>query len=252
MTSANLRVNDLLWKEVPTLYGRQANERVYTVRVDDSGVAAVRFGDGVDGARPPSGQNNIRATYRKGIGVGGNVAAGKLTTLLSRPLGVSGVSNPEAVTGGEDGETLDRARNNASLTVVTLERAVSVKDYADFARAFAGIDKAHALWIPAGPARGVFLTIAGIDGAPVPETSNTWKHLHDALKTQGDPLIPVRLANYRRVVFRLRVAVRVVGDRETGQVLNAVENALRLAFGFSRRAFGQGVSVDEVAAVVHP
>lgn len=251
-STLSLRVNDLLWKEASTFYGRRPDERVYTMSVDDSGVSTVRFGDGVEGARPPSGQNNIRTTYRKGIGVGGNVAAGKLTTLLDRrPVGVNGVSNPEAATSGEDPETLDQARGNAPLTVLTLERAVSVKDYANFARAFAGIAKAHALWILAGPARGIFLTVAGIDGAPVPEGSDTYKNLHDALKIQGDPLMPVHLRSYRPARFRARLSVRVGAEYESDRVLAAAKDALCLAFDFNRRAFGQGVSLDEMVTVVH-
>ena len=42
-----------------------------------------------------------------------------------------------------------------------------------FALAFAGIAKAHALWIASGPARGVFLTVAGENGAPVPNAEIT-------------------------------------------------------------------------------
>ena len=114
-----------------------------------------QINDGIEGARLPSGESNLRVRYRKGLGVAGNVGAGKLSTLLSRPLGVAEVINPTAANGGEDAETLARARDNAPLTVLTLERAVSIDDYTNFARAFAGIDKAQALWIPSGPARGV-------------------------------------------------------------------------------------------------
>ena len=52
------------------------------------------FGDGVEGATLPTGQNNIMANYRVGSGSAGNVAAGAITTLVDRPLGVSGVINP--------------------------------------------------------------------------------------------------------------------------------------------------------------
>ncbi|MBW3536028.1 MAG: baseplate J/gp47 family protein, partial [Gemmatimonadetes bacterium] len=142
------------------------------------------------------GATNVRARYRKGIGAGGNVGSGKLTTLLSRPLGVSDAVNPSPATGGEDPETLDRARENAPLTTLTLDRAVSIADYRNFARAFAGIDKAHALWIPSGIGRGVLLTIAGVDGAEVPETSEVYGNLADALATYGDPLVPIRIVNH--------------------------------------------------------
>lgn len=247
----SLRVNDLLWTEVPTLYGRPTDARIYTLRIDDEAKTTVCFGDGVEGARPPTGQHNIRATYRKGLGVGGNIAAGRLSTLLRRPLGVSGVANPESATGGEDPESPDQARDNAPLTVRTLERAVSIRDYADFACAFAGISKAHALWVPAGPGRGVFLTIAGIEGTAVLEGSDTCRNLLTALKTYGDPVVPVRLVNYRPAQFRLGLLVRVAANHDTERVLEAVRDALRQAFGFSKRNFGQGVSLDEVVGVAH-
>ncbi|MFC3284019.1 putative baseplate assembly protein [Litchfieldella rifensis] len=248
-STLEVRVNDVLWSEVPTLYRAAPDARRYETSQDDAGHTSVRFGDGQEGARLPSGESNVRVRYRKGLGAAGNLDAGKLTTLLSRPLGVSEATNPAPATGGEDAEPLDRARDNAPLTVLTLERAVSIEDYADFARTFAGIDKAHALWIPAGPARGVFLTIAGGDGAVVPEASDTFVHLSDALARYGDPLVPLRLINYRDARFRCRLAVKVQEAFEPDTVLDAVATALRVHFGFARRTFGQTVSVDEVAAV---
>jgi hypothetical protein len=246
-----LRANDMLWAETPSLYARGSDERVYEIRHADDGTSSVRFGNGIEGSRLPSGDHNIRAVYRKGLGLGGNVAAGKLTTLLSRPLGVSGAINPEAANGGEDAEHEARARENAPLTVLTLERAVSIRDYQDFARAFAGIAKAHALWIPSGPGRGVFITVAGENGAALLETSDTYRFLQDALHRYGDPLMPVRIVSYRDARFKLRLTVKVAADADAPLVLVAVESRLREAFGFDARRFGQGVSVDEVAAEVH-
>ena len=250
-STLELRVNDVLWAEAPTLYRAAADAHRYETAQDEAGLATLQFGDGIEGARLPSGHSNVRARYRKGLGSAGNLAAGKLTTLLSRPLGVSEVVNPGPASGGEDGEALERARANAPLTVLTLDRAVSVADYGNFARAFAGIDKAHALWIPAGPARGIFLSLAGVDGAPVSEDGATYGFLRDALLAYGDPLLPLRLASYRDARFRCRLAVKLASGYEATPVLKAVEAALREHFGFARRDFGQTVSVDEVAAVVH-
>lgn len=248
-STLQLRANDMLWTEMPSLYARGPAERVYRIVNDDEGKSRVLFGDGVEGARLPSGDHNVRAVYRKGLGLGGNVAAGKLTTLLTRPLGLSGVSNPEAASGGEDAETLDKARENAPLTVLTLDRAVSVRDYRDYARAFAGIAKGHALWIPNGPARGVFITVAGENGAAVEATGDTYRFLLDSLRRYGDPLMPVRIESFNDKRFRVRLTVKVAADADVTLVLPAVETALRTAFGFPARDFGQGVSVDEVAAI---
>ncbi|MDB5979770.1 MAG: hypothetical protein JWQ69_785 [Pseudomonas sp.] len=248
-STLEVRINDVLWTENPTLYQTASDARRYSTAQDDNGVTTLQFGDGVEGARLPSGHSNVRVHYRKGLGAGGNVAAGKLTTLLSRPLGVTGVVNPSPANGGEDAESLDQARRNAPLTVLTLDRAVSIDDYANFARAFAGIDKAHALWIPAGPARGVFLTIAGVDGVSVPESSDTYAYLREALSTYGDPLVPLRIVNYRDARLRCGVSVKVLADFDNQTVLAAVGTTLRAYFSFAQRDFGQNVSVDEVAAV---
>lgn len=249
-STLEVRINDVLWAERNSLYAAGPEERTYETRRSDDGVTTIQFGDGAEGARLPSGTSNVRARYRKFLGIDGNVGGGKLTTLLSRPLGVSEVVNPVGATGGEDPESLDRARDNAPLTVLTLDRAVSIDDYADFARAFAGIDKAHALWIPTGPARGVFLTIAGIDGAPVPADSDTWRNLDAALGAYGDPLVPLQLGDYADARFACRASVKVGSDYETEPVLAAAREALREHFGFAARRFGQPVSVDEVAAVI--
>ena len=54
------------------------------------------------------------------------------------------------------------ARRNAPLTVLTLDRIVSLRDYEDFARAFGGIAKALATWTWDGQRQGIFVTVAGV------------------------------------------------------------------------------------------
>lgn len=249
LSTLEIRVNDLRWKEMPSLYGRGAYDRVYSTLTDAESRTTVRFGDGNEGALLPSGDHNIRASYRKGLGFSGNVAAGKLTTLLTRPLGVSGVGNPESAAGGADGENRDAARTNAPLGVRTLDRAVSIQDYRDFAGAFAGIAKAHALWVVFGPARGIFLTVAGEHGVRVSEDKDAFDKLLKALRDFGDPLVPLRVVDYRPVQFRVRGSIKVIADADPAIVLPKVTEALRDAFSFERREFGQGISVDEVIAV---
>lgn len=250
-STLELRVNDLLWREVPSLFGQAATDPVYALETDDVGHTSVVFGDGIEGARLPSGQDNIRARYRKGIGVAGNVAAGKLSNLLSRPYGVNGATNPAAASGGQDAESGDAARTNAPRTVLTLERAVSVQDYEDFARSFAGIAKAHAVWIPAGPGRGVFISLSGEKGAAVADNSDTYRNLLASLRQYGDPLLPLRLSSYRAATFKLRVVIKIAVEADIDLVRAEADAASRAAFSFEERRFGQMVSVDEVMAVLH-
>jgi hypothetical protein len=249
-STLEVRINDVLWQEVPSLYGRGPTEHVYTTSFDDTAHTTVAFGDGIEGARLPSGQDNVRSRYRKGIGVAGNLAAGRLTNLLSRPLGVTGANNPEAASGGEDPESLSDARRNAPLTVLTLDRAVSIQDYEDYARSFAGIAKSYAVWIPSGPGRGVFLTVAGSDDSRITEGSRTHEKLVRSLRSFGDPLVPITVKPYQPVLFRIKAAIKIAPNRETDRVLRDAKLTLFKAFSFVERNFGQVVSIDEVSSIL--
>jgi predicted phage baseplate assembly protein len=210
----------------------------------------VVFGDGRTGARLPTGAENVRATYRKGIGRGGLVAADQISVLLSRPLGLKGVTNPIASLGADDAETLAAVRENAPLTVMTLERIVSLRDYEDFARAYAGIAKTRATWTWNGQRRGVFVTVAGPGGAAIEPDSDLYKNLLAAMRQSGDPYVPLRVQTYRPAFFRLAARVKVHPDYLAEQVLAAVERTLRAQFAFAVRQFGQPVALSEVIAVI--
>jgi hypothetical protein len=247
-SSLQLWVDDVRWDEVPTLFGHAPAERVYTVRRQDDGTATIEGGDGVTGAKFPSENENVRAVYRKGIGIGGLVRAGQLSLLVSPPLGVTGVTNPLPAVGADDPERLEDARSNAPFTVLALDRIVSLRDYENFARAFAGVAKALATWTHAGEVRGVFVTVAGPRGASV--TGDTYTNLLDAMAGAGDPYVPVRVATFAAATFTLDAAVQVDPARDPKLVIPAVEQALRTAFSFDARAFGQAVALSEVIAVM--
>ena len=249
-STLQLRINDLLWHEAATLYGQKPKDRVYIIRRDDDGVTSVQFGDGLTGARPPTGQNNIRAQFRKGIGLEGLVKAGQLSMLLSRPLGVKGVTNPLDANGAQDPEDLEDARGNAPLEVLTLERVVSLLDYENFARTFAGVAKALATWTWNGRLRGVLVTVAGPNGAAVLPGSASYNNLLAALHAAGDPFVDLRVKTFRPAYFRFAGKIKIDADFETDKVVTAVEKALRGEFAFAARGFGQPVMLSEVISVI--
>ena len=183
-------------------------------------------GDGVEGSTLPTGQNNVRATYRIGSGAAGNVPANSLITLADRPLGVSGVSNPEAATGGQDPQSADDIRSNAPQTVLTLGRAVSITDYQNYASTFAGIAKAYAIWIPYGPNRGVFLTVAGTGGAALLPGNPTLGNLITSLQNYGNPLIPIIAETYVETLFTFSANVRYDPEQNQPTVLANLQQTL--------------------------
>jgi hypothetical protein len=247
----SVRVDDVEWAERPTLFGAAATERAYTLSTDEQGKTFVVFGDGVRGARLPSGVNNVRARYRQGNGREGNVGANKLTQLTTRPLGLKSVSNPVAAQGGTDPEPADEARRTMPLGTRTLGRVVSLLDYEDFAIAFAGIAKAQAqvLQLPAGPT--IAITVAGQDGVALSPDNPVWNNLLLALKQSGDPHVNVVLLSYHKSSFRLGLKVKPDPAYETRPLLAAVEAALRAHYSFGSRSFAQPVLQSEVIAVAH-
>lgn len=244
------RINGVQWQEVNTLYGSAPTDRVYTLRQDDDGTTTVAFGDGINGARLPSAQNNVRFSYRQGTGVAGNLRSSQLTMLLTRPLGVKSATNPPPATGGQDPETLDDGRGNAPLRVLTLDRAVSIDDYANFSRTFAGIAKSYAIWIEDPGARGIYVTVGGPDGETFPADSDTLTNLSTALRTYGDALLPLSIQSYVNATFTLQATIKVDPAYDSDAVMAAVTLALRSAYCFDARDFGQPVTLDEVYAVI--
>lgn len=239
-----VRVNDVLWDEVPFLHGHGPRERIYATRLADDGATVVEFGDGVAGARLPSGSDNVVASYRKGGGLEGLVRENQLSLLASRPLGVKAVTNPLAAEGAQDAEAVDEARLNAPASVLTLGRAVSLRDYEDHARSFAGIAKAQATLIWDGTARRIFLTVAGAAGASVEVDS-----LLQALRGDGDPFVAIAAGACRPVGVRLSLRVKADPRLRAVVVLDALAAGLNTAFGFEARNFGQALHLSEVVAV---
>ncbi|MCI0538554.1 MAG: putative baseplate assembly protein [Verrucomicrobiales bacterium] len=250
-STLEVRVSDVLWEEVPSFYGRSPEDRIYVTQLDDDGNTTVIFGDGTQGARLPTGQANVTAKYRKGVGLGGLVNPGQLSQLMTRPLGVKSVVNPLASAGAEDADTLDEARRNAPTTVLTLDRIVSLQDYEDFARSYAGVDKALATWVWMGESRGVFLTIAGPDGAEISQESATYENLLAAIATYGDANVKLVVHSYRQRLFRVKGTIKLDADRLVETVQPQIEQKLREHFSFDAREFGQPVALSEVIAVIH-
>jgi predicted phage baseplate assembly protein len=250
-STLEVRVNDLPWREVPSLFELGPRDQGYIVRLADDGTTSVTFGDGINGARLPTGQQNVVVTYRTGIGPDGNVGAGSLGLFQTRPAGIRAVTNPQAAAGAAAREDLDHARLNAPLKVLTLDRIVSLDDYENFARAFAGIGKAQARALWSGERYLVHLTVAGANGEAVDVSSALYVSLVGAVAQARDPVQHVLLTSYQPLFFNIGASVLVDQPRYVAaEVLAAVSAALRDAFSFDRRQFAQAATAAEVISVI--
>ncbi|BCZ84366.1 hypothetical protein PTKU64_80410 [Paraburkholderia terrae] len=250
-STLTVRVNGARWSEVPWLSSQGPTAAVLATAVDAHGNTIVQFGDGAEsGARLPSGQNNVTATYRQGLGAAGNVAAGRITTLLTRPAGLQGVVNPVDASGGGDPESLASGRLNAPMKVRALDRIVSLEDVGDFARASAAIAKAQAVWAWNGRRRVACVTVAGTGGAPLDASSAQFVQLVAAMNAATDGTVPIVLCSYVPRVFTVGATLTVDPALDADAVVAAARIALRAGFGFDARCFMQPVHASEVIAVL--
>jgi predicted phage baseplate assembly protein len=249
-STLEVRVNDVVWKEAATLAASGPGERRYVVRIADDGTTSVTFGTGTQGARLPTGTENVKAVYRSGIGRGGNVDAGQLNLLQTRPLGVRDVVNPLPASGGADADTRDQARRNVPLSVMALDRLVSVSDYAFFSRSFAGIAKATAERLVRAGRPLIHVTISGQENVPLAPDSLLLGSLKQALADLGDPALPVEVTVCPLAFLSVRAGVKIADDRVWEVVVQQVRDALLGGFGFDCRDVGQNVYLSEVISIV--
>ena len=247
-STLEIRVNDILWEESRTFYGTSEHDRIFTTRRQDDGTVQVQFGNGVTGTRLPSGSDNIQAKYRIGTGFEGLLNANQLSLLLSPQLGLKSVSNPMATSGADEPESILNIRRNAPLTVLTLDRIVSVKDFEDFANAYAGIGKARADLLWKGEDRTVHLTVASADAGPIDDTLRD--NLAAAIDNARHANYPVVIQSFVEQQFNVVARVKVDSDYIEEKVFAAIKDLLLTTFSFTERQFGQDVTPSEVIAII--
>ncbi len=177
-----------VWREVEDFADLGERRYVYVVdrhlgRVQFAPALRARPGDDASSDEPiddapkalaesPAAGAEIRAWYWRGGGVQGNVAADTLTVLKDGIPGVS-VRNPEAASGGRDGESIENAVLRGPQEIHSLKRAVTARDFELCALRTGAVDRAQAytkaaLWHHAPPGTVEVLLLPHI---PVAERS---------------------------------------------------------------------------------
>lgn len=183
-------VNDRLWKRVPSLFGRGPKEEIYIAREDGEGESWVQFGDGKTGARLPTGYQNVVAVYRTGIGAYGPLKEGASAQAGGQLDRLKKIHLPGLVTGGDEPETAENAREAAPGKVQGLGRLVSLKDFEREALAIAGVSKAAARWSLKDNSAAVVVTVL-MESGREKETSEVQAILCKADRDRGAQRFPI-------------------------------------------------------------
>lgn len=127
------------YTEVESIYSASSNEhRIFSINYDTDYNATVSFGDGTNGGVPPT-NSTYTIYYRVGGGERGNAPRSFINTTIPTIEGANlTVENTEAITGGTDAETVERAKKYGPLAYKAQERLVSLEDFRTFATRFVG------------------------------------------------------------------------------------------------------------------
>jgi hypothetical protein len=249
-STLTVRVNEIEWDAADNLASLGPTDRNYITQTDDADQTSVIFGNGEHGARPPTGNVNIKAVYRYGIGKAGNVKAQQISQLATHPLGLQGVINLLPATGGADRDSSDQARRNTPIAVKALDRLVSVIDYADFARTYAGIGKASAGRLSDGRRQLVHVTIAGADDIPIDVNSGLYRNLVQALHQYGDPYQAIQVCVRKVQLLVIVASIKILADYEWESVESQVRAVLLDGFSFDKRELGQSAFLSEAISLM--
>jgi len=212
-------VNGVEWQEMPSFYEQSATARIFVTREDANQCTHVQFGDGINGARLPSGINNVTARYRYGCGAEA-LAAGSLNVILKPYPGLKAIRNPVAVGGGSDPDPAEQIRRYAPQSVLTFERAVSGDDYETIAAQTPGVTRAKAYWTWDTEHQCTLVKIyVGDDDSAV-------KSAQVALAGAVDPNRPVKVKKATAIPLQLVLTLKLDSAYLPDPVLAVVREAL--------------------------
>jgi hypothetical protein len=208
----------LRWTEVQSFFLQPADATVFVTREDEQGNTHVMFGDGDNGARLPTGVNNVVATYRIGSGAAAP-SPGTLTNILQPQPGLKSLLNPIAPTGGADPDPPSRVRRLAPRSVLTFGRAISLDDYQVIAAATPGVIQAAAAYRfdPIAQRPGVTVWVSGDAGAVA--------SVYAAIAAEADPNRPVTVL----AATAISTAITLTYMRDARYLDDVVNRALHTA-----------------------
>ncbi|MEC5397617.1 putative baseplate assembly protein [Uliginosibacterium sp. H1] len=210
----------------------------------DAEAGTLRFGDGVRG-RVPDRQMRVRlASGRFGGGRAGNLAGGSLaeiaaTRIDGRPAPAMKVSQPLAMDGGEDAETLPVAEKRIPAMLRHRERAVTAEDYKLLTQQVPAVDVGRVEVLPRfkprdrrfdvpGVVSVLALPVAPFGPAPNPRPDRPFiERVHAYLSARVPLSTELYVIGTEYVALGVSVAVRIREGHARDKVLYEVREAIR-------------------------
>ncbi|MCK5354021.1 MAG: baseplate J/gp47 family protein, partial [Methyloprofundus sp.] len=246
----DVEVAGRIWEQVSSLKNSASGDHHYSIRMTEDGYVKVIFGDGEYGRRLPTGKNNIRVRYRLGSGLSGNVAAGGLEKPVNPHPLIKAIKQPLRAEGGGDMEDVTSLRENAPPTLLALERAVSLADFAHLAASLSSVwqAKAYSEFVDDNKMDGVRVVIVPAGGGTSTDVEND---VEAFLQQHALPGIQVTVEDCFRKRIGLTITIRVKSDQfALDNVKSRVRHALLNHFTLQNRKLGEHLYLSEVYKIV--
>jgi hypothetical protein len=218
-------VNNIEWNEVDSLFGAGPADTSYIIRLDDSGNSWIQFGDGINGARLPSGVGNVLITNRTGVGANGDRTPGTNPSPASQAQNLTAIRFYETVTGGAAPESSDSARQAAPGRVQSLGRLVSLSDFEYEALALPGVEKAQATWDLSNGVPLLVLTVLLANPSQA-ATDKVQTSMSLANSTRGPQRFQVQVQPANLLYVYLNLTFGLTKGYQQNDVIAAIETAL--------------------------
>ncbi|MDF2177358.1 hypothetical protein P2G88_03750 [Aliiglaciecola sp. CAU 1673] len=254
----DVEVEGRRWQQVPSLSASSATDHHFQVRMQEDGSLWVEFGDGVHGRRLPSGNNNLKASYRVGAGLSANLPAGSLVKAVKPHAYIESLLQPLAASGGNDMEGVRSMREQAPATLLSLERAVSLSDFTHLAMGYSGIWQARAMALLPGN-RGTQKIQVAVIPAGGGELGSLAANLSDYLSAHALPGVQVEVVSFDSLILDLVIDVTVDTQAFAMEVVSQdVQAALEQAFSLKQVRLGKPLYrsdlfkvIEQVKGVMH-
>jgi hypothetical protein len=249
------------YTEVPYLIDYNGYDPVFSTYTNGDGVTYVIFGDGISGRIPPN-TAQITATYRVGGGAAGNVAVNTIKYITNFSASGLTVINkyisaaiPGAASGGADQESTDSIRVSAPASIKTLNRAVSLSDYASLVVQVSGVAKATAI---ADVYTSVTVFFAPYGDSGVQVDGVTPSTVFNTLKTTVSSYMLDKIPANTSVTFQppsyvtvlINASITVLPQYKQSLVQTDVNAILAELLAFENVAFGDRITLQDVMTTV--
>jgi hypothetical protein len=247
--SISVAIDGIPYTYITNIIDAAANDPVFSTTTDEYGNTYILFGDNTAGRIPPI-NSEITFVYRVGSGAAGNVAAGSITKIINLTTAGLNVSQSTASFGGADQEITDSIRVNAPKKIATLNRIVTLQDYANYVTAnVSGVDKANAV---ATSYNSVVLYCAqqGDPGTSGGAFTSAFSSLQTkvaySLSQVTPPTTTVTILPPSYVAVDVTVNITINPKRRQSSTQTAVNTAIASLLYFVNTSFGQTIRADEL------